>query len=249
MLDEDQTAAAVAPEIDRLRLAAMNGSLRRGLPPEVIDAGLDQASGMLLAYLRNAWPDREVARSSVHAVFTYQPDRPVDALLDVLCERGLIEEPVPERIRLRPLGRDAVGALHRTSAETVDELWAGALDHVTAAAPLVARVLDDARATAGAASALMAPQDLPGDLSASAVLAEQLTGLRFHRFDSHIAAWRAMGLGVGDLAGLDEERRTRLEVDTDRRAGVPYAGLSGTERSTLLDHLAALPGDAPSTSA
>jgi hypothetical protein len=165
----------------------------------------------------------------------------VDALLDTLVEHDLIAATAPDRIRLAPRGRDAIAALQWTAAAAADELWSGATDHVGAAAPLVTRVLGRAAGTAGAASALMAPADLPDELSLAAVLAEQLTGLRFHRFDSHIAAWRAAGLDVDDLATLDEERRALLEDDTNRRAGVPYAALNAAERTSLVDHLAALP--------
>ena len=41
---------------------------------------------------------------------------------------------------------------------------------------------------------VMAPSFEPDGASDAALLAERLTVLRLHRFDAHVAAWRAAGL-------------------------------------------------------
>lgn len=236
-----ETAAAVAPIVDRLRMAMMNAVFGGGPPASFAASGLNPETGKLLAYLRNAWPDRSVPRSSVRAVFTYQPETPVDDLLDVLVGQGLIDEPEPGLLRVLPPGRHLLEELHLASSSAADSLWADALEHVAAAAPLVETALSAARATGGDSLQVMAPHRLPEAMSAAGVLAEQLTGLRFHRFDAHAAAWRHAGLEVRDLAAMDDALRESIEAETNVRASHPYTALTGAQRRLLVQHLEALP--------
>jgi len=80
----------------------------------------------------------------------------------------------------------------------------------------------------------MAPVHLPEEMSEAGLLAERLTGLRFHRFDAHIAAWRHAGYSVPDLDSMSDHERAALEVDTNARDAGPYAVLSPSEREQLL---------------
>lgn len=235
------TAALVAPAIDRLRMTLMNAVLARGFPPSATQVGLDPSTGMMLAYLRNSWPNREVLRSSVSAVFTYQPEKPVGSLLDALVALGLLEEPGPARLRLSPTGRRVVTDLHLAADAVASDLWSGAEPHVAGAAPLVTICLSASRGDLGSAFELMAPRDFPAEISSSGILAEQLTGLRFHRFDAHIAAWRGAGYTIEDLEGLDDTARQELESETNRRAAAPYEALTPEQRAQLVAHLKALP--------
>ena len=74
-------------------------------------------------------------------------------------------------------------------------------------------------------------------------MSERLTGLRFHRFDAHVAAWRAAGLTPDQIKALrNGPARTAIEADTNRRAATPYAALDPAERLELLAGLGALPG-------
>lgn len=237
----EATAAAVAPLVDRIRMSMMNRALAAGFPESAQAAGLDPNTAMMLAYLRNAWLDRVVNRSSVKAVFTYQPDKPVDDLLDALVALGLADEPGPALLRLTPLGQRVVGDLHLSSSEGADALWAEATPHVQTAGQLVGAVLEAARETGGASFLLMAPTTFPPGTSAAGQLAEQLTGLRFHRFDAHIAAWRSAGYTVADLEELAEDAKAAIEADTNQRAGVPFSALGPAERALLIESLDALP--------
>lgn len=219
----------------------MNDVFGGGPPTSFARSGLNPETGKLLAYLRNAWPDRSVPRSSVHAVFTYQPETPVDTLLDALASRNLIEEPEQGLVRLLPSGRGLLEDLHLASSSAADTLWADAHEHIRIAAPLVDTVLSAVRTAGGDSVLVMAPHRLPEGMSAAGVVAEQLTGLRFHRFDAHAAAWRSLGLEVGDLAGIDDVLRESIEADTNVRASHPYTALTDDQRRLLVQHLDALP--------
>jgi len=48
-------AMEVAPVVDRFRMSMMQAALSSGPPPSFLAAGLDEAAGWLLAYLRNAY--------------------------------------------------------------------------------------------------------------------------------------------------------------------------------------------------
>lgn len=236
-----ETAAAVAPIIDRLRMAMMNGALASGPPASFVEAGLDLAESMMLGYLRNIWPDRVVSRAAVGGIFTYQPEKPVDQVLDLLVAKDLLDEPADGRIQLTARGQALMRDLHTGASTVADAKWMGSSEHLAAVTPLVSAVLDAARATGGETFSVMAPGRLPDGLSLAGQLAEKLTGLRFHRFDAHIAAWRTAGYSVGELEGLDSAARAAVEAETNRRDGLPYEVLTEGERLALVAHLDALP--------
>lgn len=243
LLPADALAAAVAPALDRIRLAAMRSNLAAGLPQSVLDFGLEPSPVYVAAYLRNTYPDRTVPRASVRAVFTYQPDRDVDADLDAVVASGMAEEPSPGTLRLTAAGRAAMADVHVQGDTVIRALWADRASDIAALAPLVQRCLDAAAATGGATFEALAPGSLPDSVSAAGVLAEQLSGLRWHRFDSHIAAWQHAGLTAAEISALPPgEAREQIERDTNHRAAAPYRALTDTERLRLLAGLAALPG-------
>ena len=227
-------AMEVAPVVDRIRMSMMQAAFSPGPPPSFRAAGLDEAAGWLLAYLRNTYPDRVVTRTAVRSVFTYQPDKPVDPGIDVLVESGLLVEPGSGDLMLTPAGQRCLEDLHAVTDAAAVRAWAHSGQSVATAGPLVERALDAAWDTGGEAFAVMAPVHLPEEMSEAGLLAERLTGLRFHRFDAHIAAWRDAGYSVPDLDLLSDHERAALEVDTNARAAGPYAALSPSERERLL---------------
>jgi hypothetical protein len=227
-------AKKVAPVVDRIRLSMMHAAFSSGPPPSFRAAGLDDAAGLLLAYLRNAYPDRVVTRTAVRSVFTYQPDEPVDPGIDALVESGLLAEPVFGDLMLTPAGQRCLEDLHAVADAAAVTAWAHSGQSVATAGPLVERALDAAWDTGGEAFAVMAPVHLPEEMSEAGLLAERLTGLRFHRFDAHIAAWRDAGYSVPDLDSLSDLERAALDVDTNARAAGPYAVLSPSERKQML---------------
>jgi hypothetical protein len=65
--------------------------------------------------------------------------------------------------------------------------------------------------------------------------------LRFHRFDSHIAAWRDAGLSAEVVVALpDGPLRDTIEAITNRWAGMPYMVLAADERFDLVAGLGSL---------
>jgi hypothetical protein len=90
----------------------------------------------------------------------------------------------------------------------------------------------------------MAPS--PGNeaqLSSSGRYAELLTALRFHRFDSHIAAWRDAGLSLTQIKEFAPgTERDAIEAETNVRASIPYRALGPDERLELIAGTAALHG-------
>ena len=75
--------------------------------------------------------------------------------------------------------------------------------------------------------------------AAATRLAERLTGLRWHRFDAHVAAWTSAGLSARSVTDLGSgQDLDKIEAGTNKRAGQAYAVLTPDERTTLLQGLA-----------
>ena len=122
------------------------------------------------------------------------------------------------------------------------EMW-GAGDRIAELATLAQVVARAAESDGGATVSVMAPPFEPDDASEAALLAERLTVLRFHRFDAHVAAWRAAGLTAQQIMTLGPgPDRDAIEADTNRRAATPYRALSAAERLGLLAGLGSLNG-------
>jgi len=118
-----------------------------------------------------------------------------------------------------------------------------AVEAVYIYAGLAARAVRAAAVDGGDTFSLLAPSQEPADASEAALLSERLTGLRFHRFDAHVAAWRAAGLTADQIKALrNGPARAAIEAETNRRASTPYATLDPAERLELLAGLGALPG-------
>lgn len=70
-----------------------------------------------------------------------------------------------------------------------------------------------------------------------------MTALRFHRFGSHIAAWSSAGLSLEQIKQLGPSpERDAIESETNRRAGIPYRGLTPEQRLELIAGMAGLHG-------
>ena len=234
-------AARIAPEIDRLRLAlAKAAGAHIGEVAGRYDIG--QAGAYLLAMLRNTMPDRVVEQRAVATIFRYGQQARFDTGLTELLSAGLIEQLPGAKVTLTQRGREALGGYFAVSARIVDELWAA---HDTSTlAELTARCLADV-SDGGATFSVLAPPYVPPGSSDAVRLAEDLSALRFHRFDAHIAAWAAAGLTAEEVQALadDDPRRAAIEDETNRRASTPYAALTAEEAGALIDGLAALPAN------
>lgn len=212
-------------------------------------AGLITASGVsgpafqLFMMMRNTLPGRALSAEQLGAAFIYQGPRAADLLLAELHGADLIEGDAGLPMRLTEHGRELMGGLVVTGAEAVTELWGAGTSAAAKLLPLVDRALVAAAASGGPGYALMTPSYDSPDASDEAKLSERLAGLRFHRFDAHVAAWTAAGLTAQTVKVLAPgPERDAIEADTNRRAAAPYSSLAPTERLDLVAALGALSG-------
>lgn len=240
-LDPDSVAAAIAPTIDRLRLAFVRAT--GPLVGEIAErTGLPTAVLTPLGMLRNLMPDRLARVDDVVEVFLYQPSEQIRGAVDALVSADMLEAVGDGQIRLAAAGRNVVSELFERSQQFADEQWAARVDTVTTLLPIAERACAAVTESGGAATRVMAPLCDASAASSALRLAELLTPLRFHRFDAHAAAWRAEGLTVEQIQQLEPgPLRQRIEAETNRLSAAPYAVLTADERFTLLTGLGALP--------
>ncbi|HVS68411.1 MAG TPA: hypothetical protein VHE56_07665 [Mycobacteriales bacterium] len=240
-LDPPGVAAAIAPIIDRLRIAIVRAvgpmesevAERLGVPAPVL---------RLLGMLRNTTPDRIVSIADVLEVFLYQPPEQIRAAIDGLVRAGLAEMIGDEDLRLAKSAQVLVHEVLGRMQTVLEELWSDQAELVARLLPIAQRACAAVTASGGAATRIMAPPYQAPDSSPALLLAESLTPLRFHRFDAYAAAWRAEGLTVAAILQLPAgPQRQRIEDETNRLSAPPYAVLSDAERFTLVTGLGALP--------
>lgn len=243
-LAPEAIAAHMAPIIDRLRLAVARRTKQLSTTAGLsTSARVGEPAFQLFMMTRNTFPDRELGAEQLGAAFIYQRPGTAASLLDDLRDADLIEGHADSLMRLSAEGRDLMGRLIVVSADAVNELWGSDASSAARLLPLVDRVLAAAAPSGGAGFALMTPGYDAPDASPEARLSERLAGLRFHRFDAHVAAWTATGLTAQTMRSLAAgSEREAIEADTNRRAGVAYACLGPAERLDLLAGLGALPG-------
>lgn len=235
-------AAAVAPIIDRVRIAIAHRARDSSAAGELVQGHkvpLDHVA--TLAMLRHLVPDRAVPHEDVLQVFIYDDERRVTEGFDRLASDGFVDIG-NGLLRVTSSGSDFLRGLYRLLEAAVDDMWASHALTIARAGPLAAKAALAAMATGGPAFHVLMPQYVRPGASAGIVLAEHLTALRFHRFDAHISAWQATGLSKDDVQALHEgSERDAIEVDTNRRAAPPYAVLDRRERFDLIAALGALP--------
>jgi hypothetical protein len=194
----------------------------------------------VFAMLRNASPDRAVPLRNFRAAYVYHEPAKFDQALSRMVETGVVAVAPGEVLTLSDSGRELIWQVRAVNAQAAEGLWGtGALPVLT----LVDRCLQAALTTAlphGAFHLVAPPHDEPDD-SDAARLAERLTGLRWHRFDAHVAAWTSAGLTAASVRDLGPgPRRDEIEADTNERAGQAYRALTPEERATLLEALRGL---------
>lgn len=241
-LEPQRCAQLIAPVLDRLRLALAE-RVKVHAPRVAATHGLTMPSVMTAGYLRNVYPDRSFNPRGLLAVFIYQSLDQVTGGLNALLASNHLERVDDELLKLSASGREVLRDMVTASDQTAQELWApdgAVIDRVLLLAERAVAAIDDG----GDTVALMAPSaGNAAGLSSRGRFAELLTALRFHRFDSHIAAWRTAGLTLEQIKQLPGgTERDAIEADTDRRASTPYRALSPQQRLDLLAGMAALHG-------
>ena len=231
-------AAAVAPEVDRCRLAVALG-LRDASAQLARDHGLDGPAGYVFSMLRNTMPDRVVAADDVRRLFIYDPAVHDHALPELVALDLVTAE--QGSVALTPSGRALMARLHDVAAEVADSLWLDQVGEVEVVVGLIQRALTSTPPQGGG-YAVLAPVFTPDGASPCAVLAEQLSALRFHRFDAHVDAWVSRGLTAQGVRELDDESlRAEIEADTNVRNAALWSVLGPGERDRVLEVLRTLP--------
>jgi len=238
----DVCAALATPQIERLTFAVIHASVRRagpqvaayGVPPDAID---------IVGQLRTGLTARPVSGAGLAAFYRYRDADQVHHCLDTLASAGIIERVGDGSIRATDTGRALLAVMYDSSGKAAAELWSAYSETVADLSELAGRLVVVAKASGGDAYAAVAPPYEPPGASPELLLHHRLAVLRYHRADAHVAAFEAAGHTVDTIRSLAEgPERERIEAETNRLAGRPYASLSAAERSRLVSGLRSLPG-------
>ncbi len=236
--DPARFAALIAPAVDRVVIAVHLGAAER-IAAVKRRHGVAGPIGSLVELRLPFMAGLPVARAAYDAIARYVPDR--DREVEVQVGHGrLCVTPAGELVAT-PAGRALVADLVAAFEAVIAERWAYRAATVPGLDALAARAVEAGRGSGGAAFALAADSPLPPAACAAFVLWTHLAALRYHRADAHAAAWAAAGLTVEEVVAAPwDERRRRIEDDTDRRAAPVWASLDPDERLALLAGLAGL---------
>ena len=238
----DRCAALVAPHIERLTFAVVHASIGRA-GPRLMQYGVPIDAIDIVGQLRMGLAARPVSAAGLAAVYRYRDAAEFRRNLDILVAAKIIEEAGDGAIRATETGRGMIAVMYQAGAEAAAGLWSAHRDLVAELNELAGRLSVAAAGSGGDAYAAVAPPYEPADASAELLLHHRLAVLRYHRADAHAAAWQAAGHTVDTIRNLaDGPERERIEAETNRGNGRPYATLSATERSRLVSGLTDLPG-------
>ncbi|MEU7740972.1 hypothetical protein [Nonomuraea sp. NPDC049158] len=200
------------------------------------DAGL--LPGFLID-LRFTLPLRPLSRRSLATIYRYGDAAELDAEIQDHLDLGMLEEDGGGALRATAKALAFIDGLYAVHAATTERIWAGR--DLKTLADLAGRVIGAAQADPGGAFAAMAPPYEPVGTPAGVLLFNRLAALRYHRADSHAAAWRAAGLTAAEIVVLGPgPLRDRIEHETNRRAAEPYGVITERERALFHDGLLAL---------
>jgi hypothetical protein len=239
----DRCAVLVTPQIERLTFAVIRASVERA-GPQVMTYGVAIDALDIVGQLRTGLAARPVSAAGLAAVYRYRDADQSRRNLGALASAGIIEQADDGAIRATSTGRALLAVMYECSAEAAAELWSGHRPMVADLNELAGRLVVAAAASGGDAYAAVAPPYEPPAAGPELLLHHRLAVLRYHRADAHAAAWQAAGHTVDTIRGLaDGPERERIEAETNRRAGQPYATLTAAERSQLVTGLTRLPGE------
>ncbi|MEV0234840.1 hypothetical protein [Nonomuraea sp. NPDC050786] len=225
-------AAAIAPVIDAAHVN-VHASARRAVTE------LSETSGVspgLLNDLRFTLPLRSLTRTDLGTIYRYGDADGRESGIQEHLREGTLADDGDGTLRATTAGLEFIRRLYEVHGAVAERIWAGR--DLPALAGLAGRVLDHAERVPGGALALMAPPYEPAGAAPGVLLFNRLAVLRYHRADTHAAAWQAEGLSAAEIVGLrDGPVRARIEAATNLRAAAPYEILSEDERQTLYDGL------------
>jgi hypothetical protein len=240
----------VAPAMDRI----VGAGLAAGRVAEVELGqryGGPAAAGFLVEFrARLAAPGGAVSGAGFSAVTRYRDGATCQRMLDKQVAHGMIHRRMDGSFSATERGAAYLAEVYRLHAEVTGQLWAGHGERVGQLVETCGRVLtaalvagEEDEAGPGPAFTTMAPPHEPDGTPAEVLLLNRLDALRHHRADAHADAWTAAGHTPRSIVTrAPGPERLAIELETDRRAAVPYAVLAPAERLAMLADLAALPG-------
>ncbi|MFF5175569.1 hypothetical protein ACFY3U_23485 [Micromonospora sp. NPDC000089] len=246
-----RVAGLVAPAVDRVFVAGMLAGRDGGGAQLSQRYGGPTATGVLVEFrTRLAAPGGTVDGAGFAAATRHRDPATSRRALDKHVAHGMIIRRPGGGFVATERGADFLAETYQVHAEVTEELWAGHDERVARLVETLGRLIayalllaDEPGADPWPAFATMAPPYEPDGTPSGVLLLNRLGALRYHRADAHAAAWTAAGHTPASVAALPPgaERRA-IELETDRRAGGPYATLTPDERLDMIADLAALPG-------
>jgi hypothetical protein len=238
----ERCAALVAPECERLTFAVVRMTIARGAAAAA-PYGLSRDAMTMLAQLRTGLLARSISGAGLAAIYRYRAAADLRRDVGDLQAAKLVDVADDGAITATDTGRGLLAVTYGVSAESAGELWGSHPDTVAHLNRLAGRVIEAAVLTGGEAFHALAPPYEPSGADVALVLHHRLSVLRYHRADAHAAAWHAAGQTAQTMVELPVgAQRDRIEAETNRRAGTPYAGVTTAERSNFVHGLASLPG-------
>ncbi|MCG5454015.1 hypothetical protein PSH03_000196 [Micromonospora sp. PSH03] len=244
-------AGLLAPAVDRtFRAGILAGRDGGGAELSQRYGGITATGFLVDLRTRLAAPGGTVDGPGFAAITRYQDPVACRRTVDKQVAHGMIYRGPDGALSATERGAAFLTELYQVHAEVTEELWAGHDDRMARLVAMLGRLLsyalvlaDEEANPAASAFAALAPPYEPDGTPSGVLLLNRLSTLRHHRADAHAAAWTAAGHTASSIAALPAgPERLAIELETDRRAGGPYAVLSSEERLAMLADLAALPG-------
>jgi hypothetical protein len=246
MTDTVAFAAEAGAAIDRTFRAAMRYAGRRG-GPGLRDRHGPRMGEVLIDFRTTlARPGGAVTATQFAAVTRYLDAAEVEASLARAVERGALTRDADGTITAADAGRAFLTDLYEAQAAALDAAWAAHGPAVDAAAHWAGSLVAAATAApvqAAGALAAMTPNHEPAGTPTSVLLLNRLSALRYHRSDTHAAAWRAAGLTAAEMVRWQEgggPERDAIEARTNEVAAPIFAVLRPGDRGPFLAALAEL---------
>ncbi len=236
-------AAAVTPAVDRVFHSGIRASRDAGGHDLVMAYGGPRAIGFLVDLRNPLAAGRTISASGLLANYRYDNPERVRETVRRSADHGMLEVMDDGGILATDRGHKFLADLYALHADVLAELWEGEHEgRVDRLNDALGRILEAAQATGGPAWAVQAPPHEPPDATASVLLLNRLSALRYHRADAYAAAWQAAGLTAQQIVAMPPgPERDAVEAATNERAAAPYEALTAGERLELLADLAALP--------
>ena len=242
-LNRERFAELVALAISGAFVSGMRAASAAGGAEIVESYGGPDAIGYTIDLRNPLAARRAVTPDGLRAVYRYDDHQTVTSTVERSLASGLLMRDASGAVQATERGLHFLGELFAVHARALRERWNPRF--VDRLNPLIARVLNAAGRTGGAAWAVQAPPHEPSGTAPAVALLNRLSTLRYHRADAHAAAWEAAGWSLAEASSMPwgiewSTARQAIETDTNVRAAAPYSALSPDERLVLLADLAAL---------